>query len=133
MGGNRRDPFEPEDLDDPNAWVERDRDGRRYQHYGKEFSAEPFTRRTKDMPKEIEPTTRPYRGDDRRHERDPNSPKWKPSLGVLTWFTIRVSLIGTDSEGRQIISIRKGRSEPIWIRFSRTDIELFKGGKRITW
>lgn len=129
---HKRDRFE-EDLDDPASWAEHDKDGRAYQYFDKEFEAEPYGKRPVSMPDELQPTTRPYRGGGRVHERDPNKPKWRDSLGVLTWFTIRVSLVGTDSEGRQIISIRKGRSEPIWIRFGRTSIELFKGGKKIEW
>ena len=69
----------------------------------------------------------------RRLERDPNHPTFKQRYGLLQWMGIRVTLIGTDPEGRSVISIRKGASEPIYIRFGTNQIELFRAGKKITW
>lgn len=69
----------------------------------------------------------------RRLERDPNHPSFSQRYGLLKWHGIRISLIGTDPQGRQIISIRKGQSEPIYVRFGTNKIELFRAGKKILW
>lgn len=68
----------------------------------------------------------------RRDERDPNHPRWIARYSLLTWWGIRITLVGSDPEGRQVISIRKGQSEPIYIRVG-TKIELFRAGKKIVW
>ena len=68
----------------------------------------------------------------RKHEYDPNVPKLDKK-GVLTWGAVRVSLVGTDNEGNQILSIRKGAGEPIYMRFSLTQTEVRRGGKKAKW
>ena len=69
----------------------------------------------------------------RRLERDPNHPSFSQRYGLLKWHSIRINLIGSDEQGRQVISIRKGDSEPIYIRFGTNQIELFRAGKKINW
>lgn len=69
----------------------------------------------------------------RKFEYDPNVIRWNSKAKVLTWNNVKVSIIATDNEGRQIISVRKGAGEPIWLRFSQTQTEVRRAGKKATW
>lgn len=66
----------------------------------------------------------------RRLERDPNHAMWEPRYALLRWWRIKIHLIGSDNEGRQIISIRQGQGEPIFLRVGRR-VEVFVEGRRI--
>lgn len=68
----------------------------------------------------------------RKLRRDPNHPRWNFRYSLLTWWQIRIKLIGTDPQGRRIIVIRPGDGEPIYIRIGTT-VELFRAGKKMTW
>ena len=66
----------------------------------------------------------------RRLERDPNHPQWEPRYGLLRWWRIRISLLGTTPEGTQVISIRVGEGEPLYLEFGKT-IKVFKDGREL--
>jgi hypothetical protein len=68
----------------------------------------------------------------RKIRRDPNHPRWNFHHSLLTWWQVRIKLIGTDPEGRRIIVIRPGNGEPIYIRIG-SKVELFRAGKKMTW
>jgi hypothetical protein len=68
----------------------------------------------------------------RQIRRDPNHPRWNFQHSLLTWWQIRIKLIGTDADGRRIIVIRPGNGEPIYIRIGNK-VELFRAGKKMTW
>lgn len=68
----------------------------------------------------------------RKARRNPNHPRWNFRHSLLTWWQIRIKLIGTDPEGRRIIVIRPGNGEPIYIRIGNR-VELFRAGKKMTW
>ena len=68
----------------------------------------------------------------KQQDSDPNIPRITKA-GNLTWGALRVNLIATDENGNQIISIRKGAGEPIYMRFSLTQTEVRKGGKKAKW
>jgi len=68
----------------------------------------------------------------RKIRRNPNHPRWNFRHSLLTWWQIRIKLIGTDPEGRRIIVIRPGDGEPIYIRIGNR-VELFRAGKKMTW
>jgi hypothetical protein len=69
----------------------------------------------------------------RRLERDPNHPRFNERYGLIHWMGVRITLVGTDPHGRPCISIRKGQSEPIFIRFNTNQIEIWRAGKKIKW
>lgn len=69
---------------------------------------------------------------ERKIRRDPNHPRWNIRYSLLTWWNIRIKLIGSDPEGRRIIVVRPGDGEPIYIRIGKT-VELFRAGKKMTW
>lgn len=62
--------------------------------------------------------------------RDPNHPTWDHAYSLLKWWTIKIRLIGSDPEGRQIVAITKGVGEPIYLRFGHT-IDIYRNGEKI--
>lgn len=68
----------------------------------------------------------------RRIRRNPNHPRWNFRYSLLTWWQVRIKLLGTDPQGRRIIIIRPGDGEPIYIRIGNK-VELFRNGKKMNW
>jgi hypothetical protein len=66
----------------------------------------------------------------RRIERDPNHPRWSPRYAQVSWWGVKIRLLGTDPEGRQNISITKGLAEPVYVRVG-SSLEVFKAGKKL--
>lgn len=143
------------DYEDIKTWTEKFHSNHTYkQYHDVEFPAEFFDEEdilpigfpedwlTEDMYKptyvnltrddESHKVSRKRSAMARKHEYDPNVPKLDKK-GVLTWGAVRVNMIGTDNEGNQILSIRKGAGEPIYMRFSLTQSEIRKGGKKAQW
>lgn len=69
----------------------------------------------------------------RKLERDPNHPRFSQRYGRLVWHDIKINIIGTDPEGRRVLSIRKGNGEPIYIRATTNRIELYRAGRKVDW
>ena len=66
----------------------------------------------------------------RRLERDPNHPQWESRFGLLRWWRIKIQLLGTDPGGNQMVCIRLGEGEPIYLRFGKT-ITVYKDGREL--
>ena len=68
----------------------------------------------------------------RNFNRDPNHPTFNQRFALLRWQGIRIHLIGSDPDGHQIISIRKGQGEPIYLKVTATRIEVWRAGKKLS-
>ena len=66
----------------------------------------------------------------RRLERDPNHAQWESRYGLLRWWRIKIQLLGTDSAGSQIVVVRLGDGEPIYLKFGNT-ITVYKEGREL--